>query len=94
MSTGNHLNELVNPSRMERTESFGTETKNLVFAVNGHRYELATVDPSTTVLEFLRLQTHFKSVKLGCGEGLSSVLPLFLAILIGLLLNFLLCVGR
>ncbi|KAI4308343.1 hypothetical protein L6164_031426 [Bauhinia variegata] len=41
----------------------------LVFAVNGERFELTNVDPSTTLLEFLRTQTRFKSVKLGCGEG-------------------------
>ncbi|KAK8550751.1 hypothetical protein V6N13_119251 [Hibiscus sabdariffa] len=41
----------------------------LVFAVNGQRFELSEVNPSTTLLEFLRSQTSFKSVKLGCGEG-------------------------
>ncbi|GLT60965.1 hypothetical protein SLA2020_337030 [Shorea laevis] len=41
----------------------------LVFAVNGQRFELSHVDPSTTLLEFLRSETPFKSVKLGCGEG-------------------------
>ncbi|KAJ1432173.1 Molybdopterin dehydrogenase, FAD-binding [Sesbania bispinosa] len=41
----------------------------LVFAVNGERFELSNVDPSTTLLEFLRTHTRFKSVKLGCGEG-------------------------
>ncbi|KHG23845.1 Abscisic-aldehyde oxidase -like protein [Gossypium arboreum] len=41
----------------------------LVFAVNGERFELSELDPSTTLLEFLRSQTSFKSVKLGCGEG-------------------------
>ncbi|XVF47064.1 hypothetical protein PTKIN_Ptkin03bG0079000 [Pterospermum kingtungense] len=49
-----------------------TETgkqKNLVFAVNGKRFELSEVDPSTTLLEFLRSQTPFKSAKLSCGEG-------------------------
>ncbi|KAL6205175.1 hypothetical protein ACLB2K_022437 [Fragaria x ananassa] len=40
-----------------------------VFAVNRRRFELPTVDPSTTLLEFLRSHTPFKSVKLGCGEG-------------------------
>ncbi|KAL5763621.1 hypothetical protein ACOSP7_015973 [Xanthoceras sorbifolium] len=45
------------------------EGKNLVFAVNGERFELSTVDPSTTLLHFLRFQTRFKSVKLSCGEG-------------------------
>ncbi|XP_015873305.2 indole-3-acetaldehyde oxidase [Ziziphus jujuba] len=45
------------------------KTGTLVFAVNGKRFELPTVDPSTTLLEFLRSQTPFKSVKLSCGEG-------------------------
>ncbi|KAH7541869.1 hypothetical protein FEM48_Zijuj02G0013200 [Ziziphus jujuba var. spinosa] len=45
------------------TERNGT----LVFAVNGKRFELPTVEPSTTLLEFLRSQTPFKSVKLSCG---------------------------
>ncbi|ESQ37582.1 hypothetical protein EUTSA_v10002813mg [Eutrema salsugineum] len=44
---------------------------NLVFAIKGKRFELdlSSVDPSTTLLEFLRYQTPFKSVKLSCGEG-------------------------
>lgn len=42
---------------------------NLVFAVNGERFEIHSIDPSTTLLEFLRTRTRFKSVKLGCGEG-------------------------
>ncbi|XP_021864564.1 abscisic-aldehyde oxidase [Spinacia oleracea] len=43
---------------------------NLLFAVNGERLEIPTnIDPSTTLIEFLRTQTRFKSVKLGCGEG-------------------------
>ncbi|XP_023533491.1 indole-3-acetaldehyde oxidase-like isoform X1 [Cucurbita pepo subsp. pepo] len=41
----------------------------LVFAVNQQRFELSTVDPSITLLHFLRHHTSFKSVKLGCGEG-------------------------
>ncbi|CAN1251655.1 Indole-3-acetaldehyde oxidase [Linum perenne] len=41
----------------------------LVFAINGSRFELSDVDPSSTLLEFLRIHTPFKSVKLGCGEG-------------------------
>ncbi|KAG7568170.1 2Fe-2S ferredoxin-like superfamily [Arabidopsis thaliana x Arabidopsis arenosa] len=41
----------------------------LEFAVNGERFKIDSVDPSTTLLEFLRLNTPFKSVKLGCGEG-------------------------
>ncbi|XP_028752549.1 abscisic-aldehyde oxidase [Neltuma alba] len=47
----------------------GTTPANLVFAVNGVRFELSELDPSTTLLEFLRSRTRFKSVKLGCGEG-------------------------
>lgn len=42
---------------------------NLVFAVNEERFEIADIHPSTTLLEFLRTRTRFKSVKLGCGEG-------------------------
>lgn len=49
-------------------EERGT-TNSLLFAVNGEKFELSKVDPSTTLLEFLRSQTRFKSVKLGCGEG-------------------------
>ncbi|OMO91111.1 Aldehyde oxidase/xanthine dehydrogenase, a/b hammerhead, partial [Corchorus capsularis] len=41
----------------------------LVFAVNGQRFDVSQVDPCTTLLEFLRSQTPFKSVKLSCGEG-------------------------
>lgn len=50
----------------------------LVFAVNGERFELdtASIDPSTTLLEFLRTQTRFKGTKLGCGEG-DDFPPLF-----------------
>ncbi|XP_066331858.1 indole-3-acetaldehyde oxidase-like [Miscanthus floridulus] len=40
-----------------------------VLAVNGKRYEAAGVDPSTTLLEFLRTQTPVRGPKLGCGEG-------------------------
>ncbi|XP_010454411.1 PREDICTED: indole-3-acetaldehyde oxidase-like [Camelina sativa] len=43
----------------------------LVFAINGERYELelSSIDPSTTLVDFLRNKTPFKSVKLSCGEG-------------------------
>ncbi|GJN12244.1 hypothetical protein PR202_ga30539 [Eleusine coracana subsp. coracana] len=43
----------------------------LVFALNGHRYEVASadVDPSMPLLEFIRTRTPFKGTKLGCGEG-------------------------
>ncbi|XP_050217596.1 indole-3-acetaldehyde oxidase-like [Mercurialis annua] len=42
---------------------------NLVFAVNGNRFELSSVDPSITLLQFLRNHTTFTSPKLSCGEG-------------------------
>ncbi|CAN6297514.1 unnamed protein product [Urochloa humidicola] len=41
----------------------------VVVAVNGKRYEAAGVEPSTTLLEFLRTQTPVRGPKLGCGEG-------------------------
>ncbi|KAL0437113.1 UNVERIFIED_CONTAM: Indole-3-acetaldehyde oxidase [Sesamum radiatum] len=41
----------------------------LVFDVNGETFEVPEIEPSTTLLEFLRTRTRFKSVKLGCGEG-------------------------
>ncbi|KAL1188795.1 Aldehyde oxidase 4 [Cardamine amara subsp. amara] len=43
--------------------------EDLVFNVNGEKFEVLSVDPSTTLLEFLRSNTRFKSVKLSCGEG-------------------------
>ncbi|KAF5727550.1 abscisic-aldehyde oxidase-like [Tripterygium wilfordii] len=52
-----------------KLETEATNVGSLVFAVNGERFELSSVDPSTTLIEFLRYQTRFKSVKLGCGEG-------------------------
>lgn len=54
-----------------------SEAGNLVFAVNGQRFELPTVDPSTTLLEFLRSETCFKSPKLSCGEGILLSLCFF-----------------
>ncbi|CAN6281052.1 unnamed protein product [Urochloa humidicola] len=41
----------------------------VVLAVNGRRYEAAGVEPSMTLLEFLRTQTPVRGPKLGCGEG-------------------------
>ncbi|CAD6220310.1 unnamed protein product [Miscanthus lutarioriparius] len=46
-----------------------TTVDRLVFALNGQRYEVGGVDPSTRLLEFIRTQTPFKGPKLGCGEG-------------------------
>ncbi|CAK9149458.1 unnamed protein product [Ilex paraguariensis] len=56
---------------MEESETIKAATcpNSLVLAVNGERFELPSVDPSTTLLEFLRSHTRFKSVKLGCGQG-------------------------
>ncbi|KAJ1293275.1 hypothetical protein BS78_01G055100 [Paspalum vaginatum] len=45
------------------------ESSAVVLAVNRQRYEVAGVDPSTTLLEFLRTQTPVRGPKLGCGEG-------------------------
>ncbi|XP_062214372.1 indole-3-acetaldehyde oxidase [Phragmites australis] len=47
----------------------GKAAETVVLAVNGQRYEAAGVDPSTTLLEFLRTQTPVRGPKLGCGEG-------------------------
>uniref|UniRef100_A0A0D9W002 aldehyde oxidase n=1 Tax=Leersia perrieri TaxID=77586 RepID=A0A0D9W002_9ORYZ len=45
------------------------EAAAVVVAVNGERYEAVGVDPSTTLLEFLRTRTPVRGPKLGCGEG-------------------------
>ncbi|KAJ1696193.1 hypothetical protein LUZ63_004705 [Rhynchospora breviuscula] len=47
----------------------GKKLERLVFALNGERYEVSPVDPSLTLLEFIRTETRFRSSKLGCGEG-------------------------
>lgn len=54
---------------MEAGEKHPLQRQKLVFAVNGERFELESFDPSTTLLEFLRTCTKYKSAKLGCGEG-------------------------
>ncbi|KAK4855131.1 hypothetical protein QYF36_004311 [Acer negundo] len=54
---------------MEEEREEANSRNNLVFAINGERFELSTVDPCTSLLDFLRSQTRFKSVKLSCGEG-------------------------
>lgn len=51
------------------TEMVEDERDSVVFAVNGERFEVSNIDPSTTLLELLRYHTRFKYVKLGCGEG-------------------------
>ena len=58
----------------EKEEAMKSKTS-LIFAVNGERFELdlSSIDPSTTLIDFLRNKTPFKSVKLGCGEGKSCL---------------------
>lgn len=59
--------------RIEEKEEEAMKSKtSLVFAINGERFELelSSIDPSTTLVDFLRNKTPFKSVKLGCGEGM------------------------
>lgn len=53
------------------SDATSTRKNVLVFAINGKRYEVSCdfIHPSTTLLEFLRSHTPFKSVKLCCGEG-------------------------
>ncbi|CAN6840522.1 unnamed protein product [Brassica oleracea] len=50
----------------EKEEAMKSKTS-LIFAVNGERFELdlSSIDPSTTLIDFLRNKTPFKSVKLG-----------------------------
>ncbi|GJN12239.1 hypothetical protein PR202_ga30533 [Eleusine coracana subsp. coracana] len=59
----NHQRAMANAARVER----------LVLALNGKRYEVASdnLDPSMTLLEFIRTRTPFRGPKLGCGEGAS-----------------------
>ncbi|GJN23072.1 hypothetical protein PR202_gb10689 [Eleusine coracana subsp. coracana] len=54
---------------MGTTTTMAVAAATVVLAVNGQRYEAAGVDPSTTLLEFLRTQTPIRGPKLGCGEG-------------------------
>ena len=46
----------------------------LVFALNGSRVELAEVDPSLTLLTYIRTRTGLRGTKRGCGEGNSLAL--------------------
>uniref|UniRef100_A0A1J3CNI9 indole-3-acetaldehyde oxidase n=1 Tax=Noccaea caerulescens TaxID=107243 RepID=A0A1J3CNI9_NOCCA len=56
---------------IEELEEAMRSKTSMVFAINGERFELelCSLDPSTTLVDFLRNKTPFKSVKLGCGEG-------------------------
>jgi hypothetical protein len=63
------------PSQLDRVVKKVGEEREMgkqaavVLAVNGKRYEAAGVDPSMTLLEYLRTQTPVRGPKLGCGEG-------------------------
>jgi indole-3-acetaldehyde oxidase len=54
---------------MGKEAASSVESSTVVLAVNGKRYEAAGVDPSMSLLEFLRTQTPVRGPKLGCGEG-------------------------
>ena len=51
------------------TTDSSVSVKPLLFALNGQRVELPSVDPATTLLSFIRAETPFKGTKRGCGEG-------------------------
>ncbi|KAK1394503.1 indole-3-acetaldehyde oxidase-like [Heracleum sosnowskyi] len=53
---------------MEELKRVKKDDDLVVFAVNGKRYEVSC-HPCTSLVEFLRCHTPFKSVKLSCGEG-------------------------
>ncbi|PIA54130.1 hypothetical protein AQUCO_00900595v1 [Aquilegia coerulea] len=53
---------------MENNKEKNNNSK-LVFAINGERFELSKIHPSTSLLEFIRTQTRYKGTKLSCGEG-------------------------
>ena len=55
--------------KTEDNSSSSSSSSNLVFAINNKRFEIRHVDPSITLLQFLRCHTSFKSAKLSCGEG-------------------------
>lgn len=58
-------------SEMEETaRAAASENGSLVFAVNGERFQVQKIHPSTTLLEFMRNHTRFKSAKLSCGQGI------------------------
>ena len=54
---------------IDRCGEMGSSGNRVVLAVNGARHEAAGVDPSMTLLEFLRTRTPVRGPKLGCGEG-------------------------
>ncbi|KAF6175091.1 hypothetical protein GIB67_039004 [Kingdonia uniflora] len=56
---------------------------NLVFAINGVRFEVSKIDPSTTLLEFIRTQTRYKGTKPSCGEGSFAMVQNLFGLLFG-----------
>ncbi|KAG8371087.1 hypothetical protein BUALT_Bualt13G0050400 [Buddleja alternifolia] len=54
---------------MEAPQNSSLANDRLVFEINKERFEVPEIDPSTTLLEFLRTRTRFRAPKLGCGEG-------------------------
>ncbi|KAF6174907.1 hypothetical protein GIB67_026395 [Kingdonia uniflora] len=56
---------------------------NLVFAINGVRFEVLKIDPSTTMLEFIRTQTRYKGTKPSCGEGSFAMVQNLFGLLFG-----------
>ncbi|KAF6144806.1 hypothetical protein GIB67_038905 [Kingdonia uniflora] len=56
---------------------------NLVFAINGVRFEVSKIDPSTTLLEFIRTQTRYKGTKPSCGEGSFAIVQNLFGLLFG-----------
>ncbi|KAF6165528.1 hypothetical protein GIB67_015851 [Kingdonia uniflora] len=56
---------------------------NLVFAINGVRFEVSKIDPFTTLLEFIRTQTRYKGTKPSCGEGSFAMVQNLFGLLFG-----------
>nr|CAB3456309.1 unnamed protein product [Digitaria exilis] len=58
-----------------RDDASSPLVERLVLALNGRRYEVAAaeLEPSTTLLEFIRTRTPFRGPKLGCGEAVAAV---------------------
>ncbi|KAG8371084.1 hypothetical protein BUALT_Bualt13G0050100 [Buddleja alternifolia] len=57
---------------MEAPQNSSPGNDSLVFEINKERFEGPEIDPSTTLLEFLRTRTRFRAPKLGCGEGVCA----------------------
>ena len=59
------------PQGVSRLIEILSDQHNLIFAINGERFELpaGSVDPTVTLSDFLRTQTRWTGTKIGCGEG-------------------------